>query len=194
MPPGHAQNVPSDSETESQITPIASKKKGKKTSKNPSACSQLNLDPMSSQVINLAQDLDEQNAKVKCKPQRRDPVFDYFKNFFSEPYCCKGDVRINSNLLVVLKADTKPPSTYKCFRCKKGVHVSGRLSDGCPKIQKAIEKVSQLPANSLQELKTKQIKKKALSLFASTNQIMLTTNLSIASYLCGFYVKQSHGP
>ncbi|KNZ49497.1 hypothetical protein VP01_4976g1, partial [Puccinia sorghi] len=66
-------NFASDSETESQNTPIASKKKGKKTAKNPPTCSQSTLDPSSSQVINLAQDSDNKNAKVKHKRQRRDP-------------------------------------------------------------------------------------------------------------------------
>ncbi|KNZ53478.1 hypothetical protein VP01_3229g2, partial [Puccinia sorghi] len=56
-------NVPSDSETESQNTPIASKNKGKKTSKNPPTCSQSTLEPGSSQVINLTQDSDEENTK-----------------------------------------------------------------------------------------------------------------------------------
>ena len=91
-PPQKRKNVPSDSETESQITPIASKKKGKKTAKNTPTCSQSTLDPGSSQVIDLAQDSDEENAKVKHKRQRRDPEFDDVKNFFSEPYCRKGDV------------------------------------------------------------------------------------------------------
>ncbi|KNZ61032.1 hypothetical protein VP01_14615g2, partial [Puccinia sorghi] len=36
--------------------------------------------------------LDEENAKVKHKHQRRDPEFDDVNNFFSEPYCRKGDV------------------------------------------------------------------------------------------------------
>ena len=85
-------NVPSDSETESQITPIASKKKGKKAAKNPPTCSQSTIDPSSSQVINLAQDSDEENAKVKHKRQRKNPDFDDIKSFFSEPYRCKGDV------------------------------------------------------------------------------------------------------
>ncbi|KNZ57347.1 hypothetical protein VP01_2182g4, partial [Puccinia sorghi] len=64
--------------------------KGKRTSNNPPTCSQSTLDPSSSQVIYLAQDLGKENSKVKCKPQRRDPVFDEVKNIFSEPYCCKG--------------------------------------------------------------------------------------------------------
>ncbi|KNZ64646.1 hypothetical protein VP01_10083g1, partial [Puccinia sorghi] len=82
-------------------------KKCKKTAKNPPTFSQSTLDPGSSQVINLAQDSDEENAKVKHKRQRRDPEFDYVKNFCSEQYFCKGD------------PDNKSPSTYKCLWCKK---------------------------------------------------------------------------
>ncbi|KNZ53152.1 hypothetical protein VP01_3326g1 [Puccinia sorghi] len=41
-----------------------SKKKGKKTSKNPTTCSQPNSDPSSSQVINHSQELEKENAKV----------------------------------------------------------------------------------------------------------------------------------
>ncbi|KNZ48301.1 hypothetical protein VP01_5766g1, partial [Puccinia sorghi] len=69
-----------------------SSKKGKKTAKNPPTCSQSTLDLSSSHVIDLSQDLEEENAKVKHKPQRRDPVFDDFKDCFAESYCCKGDL------------------------------------------------------------------------------------------------------
>ncbi|KNZ45319.1 hypothetical protein VP01_8262g1, partial [Puccinia sorghi] len=79
---------------------------------------------------------------------------------------------IYSNSLVVLQPDDKPPSTYKCLWCKKEVRVSGsslsnicthcdgsrqtgRVSDGCPQCQKAIEKGAKLPVTSLQESKTK---------------------------------------
>ncbi|KNZ46613.1 hypothetical protein VP01_711g4 [Puccinia sorghi] len=128
-------------------------KKGKKTAKNPT-CYQ------SSQVINLAQDLDKENSKVKCKPQRRDPDFYDVKNFVSEQYFCKGD------------PDNKPLSTYKCLWYMKAVCESGssllnllthqdgscqtgRVSDGCPQHQKAIDKGSNLPATSLHDSKTK---------------------------------------
>ena len=95
-------NVPSDSETESQITPIASKKKGKKAAKNPPTCSQSTIDPSSSQVIDLAQDSDEENAKVKHKRQRKNPEFDDIKSFFSEPYRRKGDVSKTSMIKSLL--------------------------------------------------------------------------------------------
>ena len=91
-PPTKRKNVPCESETESQNTPIATKKKGKKTANNPPACSQSTMDLSSSQVINLAQDSDEENSKVKHKRQRRDADFDDVKIFFSEPYRRKGDV------------------------------------------------------------------------------------------------------
>ncbi|KNZ49417.1 hypothetical protein VP01_5022g1, partial [Puccinia sorghi] len=51
-------------------------------------------------------------------------MFDDVKNLFSEPYFCKGDVRINYNLLVVWQPDNKPLS-YKCLWCTKKVCVSG---------------------------------------------------------------------
>ncbi|KNZ45237.1 hypothetical protein VP01_8348g1, partial [Puccinia sorghi] len=109
-----------------------------------------------------------QDPKVKFKPQMRDPEFDDVKNFFSEPYFCKGDV-----------PDNKPPSTYKCFWCKKEVHVSGRslfnlwnhqdgtlqtgkVSDGCPQHQKAIDKGAKLLATSLKEIKIKKYTKEGL--------------------------------
>ena len=79
-------NIPSDSDPESQCTPMFLKKKSKKPSKNHPTCSQSNLDPSSSQVINLAQDSNEENAKVKHKRQRKVPEFDDIKMFFSEPY------------------------------------------------------------------------------------------------------------
>ncbi|KNZ49085.1 hypothetical protein VP01_521g7, partial [Puccinia sorghi] len=62
-----------------------------------------------------------------------------------------------------------------------GSRQTGRLSDGCPQNQKAIDKGAKLPATSLQEI-------------TSTKQKSLIKKLSITSYLCGFCVKQSHGP
>ena len=85
-------NIPSGSEPESQSTPITSKKKAKKPTNKTPACSQSTLEPISSQVINLAQDSDEENEKVKHKRQRKNPEFDDIKIFFSQPYRRKGDV------------------------------------------------------------------------------------------------------
>ena len=73
---------------------------------------------------------------------------------------------------MVWKPDNKPPSTYKCLWCKKEVRVSGsslsnlcthrdgscqtgRISDGCPQRQKALDKGAKLPPTSLEESKTK---------------------------------------
>ena len=95
-------NVPSESDTETQITPIATKKKGKKAAKNPPPCSQSTLDPSSSQVIDLAQDSDDENAKVKHKRQRRNAEFDDIKIFFSEPYRRQGDVSEISLIISIL--------------------------------------------------------------------------------------------
>ncbi|KNZ55057.1 hypothetical protein VP01_277g7 [Puccinia sorghi] len=71
------------------------KKNGKKNSKNPPTCSQLTLGPSSSQLIDLTQDLDKGNTKLKHKCQRRDPESYNVKNFFSGPYHCKGYVPFN---------------------------------------------------------------------------------------------------
>ena len=95
-------HVPSESDTETQITPIATKKKGKKAAKNPPPCSQSTLDPSSSQVIDLAQDSDDENAKVKHKRQRRNAEFDDIKIFFSEPYRRQGDVSEISMIISIL--------------------------------------------------------------------------------------------
>ncbi|KNZ53644.1 hypothetical protein VP01_3178g4, partial [Puccinia sorghi] len=119
-------NFPSDSETKSQITPIASKKKGKKTSKNPPSFSQSNLKPGSSQVIDLAQDSDKENAKVKHKFQQRDPELDYMKKIFSEPYRCKGYgyMPIHFWFVSLIISHQVPTSV-----CKKAVRVSGSNFD-----------------------------------------------------------------
>ena len=85
-------NLPSDSEPESKNTPIASQKKGQKPTKKKHTCSQSTLEPSSSQVIDLAQDSEEENEKVKHKRQRKNPEFDDVKIFFSQPYRHKGDV------------------------------------------------------------------------------------------------------
>ena len=85
-------NLPSDSEPESQNTPIASQKKDQKPTKKKHTCSQSTLEPSSSQVIDLAQDSEEENEKVKHKLQRKNPEFDDVKIFFSQPYRRKGDV------------------------------------------------------------------------------------------------------
>jgi len=97
------------------------------------------LDPSSSQVIDLAQDSDEENEKVKHKRQRKNPEFDDIKIFFSEPYRRKGDVSelslinlyyrsyfgIHAYMILFWKPDNKPPNTYRCLWCKKEVRVSG---------------------------------------------------------------------
>jgi len=79
---------------------------------------------------------------------------------------------IYSDLLVLWQPDNKPPGTYKCLWCKKDVRVSGsslsnlrthrdgsrqtgRVSDGCPQRQKAIDQGAKLPPTSLQQIKNK---------------------------------------
>ena len=79
---------------------------------------------------------------------------------------------IYSDLLVLWQPDNKPPGTYKCLWCKKDVRVSGsslsnlrthrdgsrqtgRVSDGCPQRQKAIDQGAKLPPTSLQQSKNK---------------------------------------
>jgi len=65
---------------------MISKKKGKKVAKNPPPCSESTLDPSSFQVIDLTQDSDDENTKVKHKHQRRNAEFDNIKIFFFESY------------------------------------------------------------------------------------------------------------
>jgi hypothetical protein len=90
------------SDSESQNTPIASKRKGIKNKKSTLTQSTPgNSEAPSSQVIDLAQDSDAENAKVKKKRQRLNPEFDDVKIFFSEPFCRKGDVSSNFNCLFV---------------------------------------------------------------------------------------------
>ena len=83
---------------------------------------------------------------------------------------------MHANMLLFWKPDNKPPVTYKCLWCKKEVRVSGsslsnlrthrdgsrqagRVSDGCPQRQKALDNGAKLPITSLQEIKTKTDKK-----------------------------------
>jgi len=91
-PTNKRKTIPSDCETESQITPTASKKQEKKKKKNTPVFSQSTADDTSSQYIDLAQDSDEENSKVKNKHQRGNPEFDHIKKFFSEPFRRKEDV------------------------------------------------------------------------------------------------------
>ena len=50
--------------------------------KEPTHFYQKTLDPISTQVIDLAQESDEENTKVKNKLEKRDPDFDHVKHFF----------------------------------------------------------------------------------------------------------------
>ncbi|KNZ44240.1 hypothetical protein VP01_9383g1, partial [Puccinia sorghi] len=123
---------------------------------------------------------DKENAKFKHKCQRRDPGFDDVKNFYSEPYLRKGDVTTNN--LQVFVVQERTPCIWK-------------------QSVKSLDSLRWLPSNwkSIRWLSTKKVKtrprqKMDQSLVTSTEQKSLITKLSITSYLCGFYVKQSHGP
>ena len=96
QPQIHTQNNPTNKRktipSDCEITPTASKKQGKKKKKNTPVFSQSTADDTSSQYINLAQDSDEENSKVKNKHQQENPEFDHIKKFFSEPFRRKEDV------------------------------------------------------------------------------------------------------
>lgn len=83
---------PEDEGTESHITPTVFKKKLNKKKKNTPNLSQSTNDITSSQVIDLAQDSDEENSKAKNKRQCGNPAFDHIKDYFSEPFRRKDDV------------------------------------------------------------------------------------------------------
>jgi hypothetical protein len=91
-------NAPSDSDSTPQATPNQSQKTSKKPTKQtkkrgPSAVnSESNT---TAKDVDLAQDSDEENAKVK-KRQRKNPEEDDIKVFFSEPFCRKDDVSPNN--------------------------------------------------------------------------------------------------
>ena len=118
---------------------ISQKKKQKLSSSKISKYTPSQPDAATSEVIDLAQDSDEENEKVKNKRQRKNPEFDDIKIFFSEPYHRKGDVSelsmihlyspsylgMHANMVLFWKPDNQPPMTYKCLWCKKEVRVSG---------------------------------------------------------------------
>ncbi|KNZ47839.1 hypothetical protein VP01_609g2 [Puccinia sorghi] len=166
-PPIKQKSFPPESETKSQITPIYSKKKGKKTSKNPPTCSQSNLDP------------------IKHKRQRRDLEFKNFKNFFFESYCHKGYVRINSLWFVNLIISHQVPINF-CGTRKNSVYLEATCQIFGP-IVMALG--SKLLATSLQDIKTKGDTKKDQYLVTSTKQRRLITKLSIKASLGGLFFK-----
>ncbi|KNZ45793.1 hypothetical protein VP01_77g7 [Puccinia sorghi] len=69
-------NHPTDSEKKT-ITPIVSQSTNNITKY---------------QVINVAQDSDEENSTAKNTQQYGNPEFDHIKDYFSEPFCRKDDV------------------------------------------------------------------------------------------------------
>ncbi|KAA1082513.1 hypothetical protein PGT21_005856 [Puccinia graminis f. sp. tritici] len=152
-----------DSHSTPQATPVQSQQTRKKAPKKPKKTGPAAANSESNTTakdIDLAQDSDEENSKVK-KRQRKNPEEDDVKVFFSEPFRRKDD-----------PAD-KPASTYSCLWCKKefrvsasslsnlrvhrdGSRQSGRVSDGCPNRAKAIAAGAKLPPTSLEEEKKKE--------------------------------------
>ncbi|PLW08887.1 hypothetical protein PCASD_24900 [Puccinia coronata f. sp. avenae] len=107
-------------------------------------------------TVNLTQDSDAENSKVRKKRQRKNPEFDALKAYFSEAFHRDGDPK------------DRNPITYNCLWCEKEVRVSqsslsnlrthcdgsrqqGRMSHGCPKCQEAILAGAKLPQTSLQD-------------------------------------------
>ncbi|KAA1076513.1 hypothetical protein PGT21_009935 [Puccinia graminis f. sp. tritici] len=151
-------NAPSDSDSTPQATPVQSQQTRKNAPKKPKKTGPAAANSESNTTakdVDLAQDSDEENSKVK-KHQRKNPEEDDVKVFFSEPFRRKDD-----------PAD-KPASPYSCLWCKKEVRVSasslsnlrvhrdgscqsGWVSDGCPNRAKAIAAGAKLPPTSLEE-------------------------------------------
>ncbi|KAA1086939.1 hypothetical protein PGT21_016458 [Puccinia graminis f. sp. tritici] len=150
-------NAPSESDSTPHATPVQSQQTRKKVPKKTGPAAANSESNTTAKDVDLAQDSDEENSKVK-KHQQKNPEEDDVKVFFSEPFRCKDD-----------PAD-KPASTYSCLWCKKEVRVSvsslsnlrvhrdgsrqsGRVSDGCPNRAKAIAAGAKLPPTSLEEEK-----------------------------------------
>ncbi|KNZ47484.1 hypothetical protein VP01_636g8 [Puccinia sorghi] len=89
-------------------------------------------------------------TQVTHKRQRRDPEFDYFKNFFYEPYCRKGNgyILIHLWFFSLIISHQVPINVW-------GARKKSAVSDGCPQRQKDIEKGAKPPVTSLKEIKTK---------------------------------------
>ncbi|POV98463.1 hypothetical protein PSTT_14416 [Puccinia striiformis] len=108
-----------------------------------------NLEAPTSEVVDIAQDSDEENSKIKHKRQRRDP-FEDPRAFFSVPFHRKDD------------PESKLAQTHTCLWCSKELRASGsslsnlcthrdgsrqtgRNSYGFPKRQEAITAGAKLP-------------------------------------------------
>ena len=98
-----------ESEEESELEILSKGKASKKATKKPrgsqskSARSKTHGSQSKSQstcatsqspsaTINLTQDSDEENSKVKKKRQRKNPELDDVKSYFTEPFHCDGEV------------------------------------------------------------------------------------------------------
>ncbi|KAI9621481.1 hypothetical protein KEM48_007716 [Puccinia striiformis f. sp. tritici PST-130] len=140
--------VASDSDSQISSTHKINKEKTRKKKTGSQAISS-NSEAPTSEVVDIAQDSDEENSKIKHKRQRRDP-FDDPRAFFSVPFRRKDD------------PESKPAQTHTCLWCSKEVRASGsslsnllthrdgsrqtgRNSYGCPKRQEAITAGAKLP-------------------------------------------------
>ncbi|POW11056.1 hypothetical protein PSTT_05573 [Puccinia striiformis] len=125
--------VASDSDSQISSTHKINKEKTRKKKTGSQAISS-NSEAPTSEVVDIAQDSDEENSKIKHKRQRRDP-FDDPRAFFSVPFRRKDDqgVRASGSSLSNLRTH------------RDGSRQTGRNSYGCPKRQEAITAGAKLP-------------------------------------------------
>jgi hypothetical protein len=91
--PQKRKDHPSDSLSVDESTPLAGKKPRKKPLKNSqSELNRLASKCSSSQVVDYAQDSDQENEKIKPKRQKKRTDFDDPREFFSEPFRRPDDV------------------------------------------------------------------------------------------------------
>ncbi|KNZ50439.1 hypothetical protein VP01_4426g1 [Puccinia sorghi] len=159
-----------------------------KAAKNPLTFSQSTLDPSSCKVIYLAQDLEEKNSKVKCKPQRRDPVFDDVKNSFSEKNCSKGHVIYLwfGSLIISYQVPTSVGGTRRNSMYLESVCRNFGL------IKMALLKLEECQTDTHNVIKPLKRVPSFLPLLCRKQKI-LTMKPSTTSSLCGIYIKQSLG-
>ncbi|KNZ50185.1 hypothetical protein VP01_4555g1 [Puccinia sorghi] len=107
-----------------------------------------------------------------------------FKNFFFEPYCCKGDLRINSNFFLVGKPYNKPPTASQIFGpiLMTLVKLQG-YKMASQNFKKPLKRVPSFLPIFCRKLKQRKIQKKDHYIFSSSKQKSLITKLSIASYI-----------
>ncbi|PLW16091.1 hypothetical protein PCANC_17492, partial [Puccinia coronata f. sp. avenae] len=127
------------SDSESQNTPIASKRKGIKNKKSTLTQSTPgNSEAPSSQVIDLAQDSDAENAKPSNKPPQTHSCL-----------WCGKEVRVSGTSFSNLRTH------------RNGSRQQGRIATGCPKQHEAIEAGAKLPPSASEQEKMKSTSQKS---------------------------------